>query len=50
MNLEAPPWMADFRFSATLHIIFLVVFLDFVGWFFLLGVFLVSLFFLGLVW
>ena len=64
MNLEAPPWIADFRFSAALEFFFLDVFLDFGGWFFLLlgvfrvfgsgfflsGVFLVCLFSLSLVW
>ena len=62
MNLEAPPWIADFRFSAALDNGFLEVFLDFARWVFLLhgvfrvfgsgvflpGVFLVCLFLLGL--
>ena len=47
MNLEAPPWIADFRFSAAL-VFFLDVFLDFSGVVFLLldvfGVFGLGLF------
>ena len=34
MNLEAPSWIADFRFSAALDTFFLVVVLDLGGWFF----------------
>ena len=59
MNLETPPWIADFRFSAALDVFFLDVFLDCKGGgvplldvfrfpsfglgFLLLGVFLVCL-------
>ena len=40
MNLEAPPWTADFRYSAALNIFFLDVFLDFARWFFYLLMFI----------